>query len=67
MSRSVLLIASTTPSRLAVTGPAARLVAAGYELRLAVVAGLAAVAPVEFAEAVRLEPRPTMFSTTMAT
>ena len=66
MSRSVLLIASATPSRLAVPEPAARLCAAGYDLRLVVVGALAAVPPVEFAEVVNLEPVPSRFSTVMA-
>ncbi len=66
MSRSVLLIASATPSRLAVPEPAARLGAAGFELRLVVVGGLAAVPSVEFAEVVNLEPLPSRFATAMA-
>jgi len=66
MSRSVLPIASPTPSRLALPEPAARLGAAGYDLRLVVVGTLAAVPPVEFAEVVHLEPLPSRFSTAMA-
>ena len=65
MSRSVLLLASATPSRLAVPGSAGRLADAGYELHLVVVGGLAAVPSVEFAEAVSLEPRRTSLSTAL--
>jgi hypothetical protein len=65
MIRSVLLVASATPSRLALPEPAERLAAAGYNLDLVVVGRLAAVPSVEFAEVVHLEPVPSSFTTIM--